>query len=209
VIPGPSRQLRADATRNVERLVSAARATFAELGVEASLDDVAHRAGVGIATLYRRFPKKEDLVRAVLEQAFAETIGPEIERALHEPDARRAITIVVEAALSGIASERNTLAAASHADAVTAEIIARFLDPLAILVERGQAAGLVRDDLVPEDLLRILLMLSGVLGTVDPAGDGWRRYVALILDAIDPAAARPLPPAEPLPSVLPLRHWSL
>lgn len=202
----PPRQLRADAARNAELLVSAAHEVFAELGVDASLDDVARRAGVGIATLYRRFPRKEDLVRAVLERAFAEKLGPEIERALREPDARRAITIVVEAALTGMASERNTLAAAS---VVTAEIIARFLDPLAILVHRGQAAGLVRDDLVPEDLLRIVLMLSAVLWTVDPAGDGWRRYVTLVLDSIGPVAATALPPAEPLPSVLSMRHWSV
>ncbi|MDP9793031.1 AcrR family transcriptional regulator [Catenuloplanes nepalensis] len=209
VTSGTPRRVRADAVRNAERLVTAARETFAAHGVEASLEDVARHAGVGIATLYRHFPKKEDLIQAVLHQAFTQEIGPEIERAMREPDARRAIGIVVEAALRSISRERNTLAAASHSGALTAEIIARFVDPIATLVARGQQAGAIRADLVPEDLLRIVLMLSGVLWTLPPGSEGWRRYVALTLDALNPVGASPLPPAEPLPGDLPPQRWSL
>ena len=74
------RRLRADAARNSERLVRAAREVFAEQGPEARLDEVARRAGVGVATLYRRFPDKAVLVRAVLDQAFHERVAPSSRR---------------------------------------------------------------------------------------------------------------------------------
>ncbi|MFF3671903.1 TetR/AcrR family transcriptional regulator [Microtetraspora malaysiensis] len=192
--------LRADAARNFEKIVRAARQVYAERGPEAQLDEVARRAGVGNATLYRHFPDKAALLRAALDQAFSEQIAPAIEKGLGDDDPRRALAAVLEAALSLAVRERNIVATAANLGAVTADVAARFFEPLTLLARRGQQAGVIRGDLVPEDIFRAMVMLIGVLGTMDPDTDGWRRYLALILDAMSPEAASVLPPAVPLSS---------
>ncbi|GAA3246246.1 TetR/AcrR family transcriptional regulator [Streptomyces lavendulae] len=193
------RPLRADAARNVEKIVRAARDVYAEQGPEAPLDEIARRAGVGIATLFRRFPDKAALLRAVLDQQFTQDVLPVIDRALVDEDARRGLTTVIEAALTSAADEHHVLTAARNAGVFTAETSARFFDALDPLVVRGQRDGVIRADLVPDDVQRVMGMLVSVLWTMDPAEGGWRRYVALVLDGLSPAAASPLPnPAPPL-----------
>lgn len=193
-----SRRLRADAARNSERILRAAREVYAESGPEAMLEDIARRAGVGIATLYRRFPNKETLVRAALEQSMTEQLSPAIEQALNDDDPKQGLATLLEAALAMVARERNTLAAADNSGALTAEVTAPFLDSLMLLVDRGQQAGVIRADLVPDDMQRVLGMLISVLWNMDPEGEGWRRYVVLVLDALSPVGASPLPPAAPM-----------
>jgi hypothetical protein len=94
--------------------------------------------------------------------------------------------------------ERSTLAAASNSGALTADIAAPLLDSLTELTGRAQQAGLIRADLTPEDIHRILGMLTNVLWGMEPGSDGWRRYVVLVLDALSPDGASPLPPAQPI-----------
>ncbi|MDJ0380306.1 TetR/AcrR family transcriptional regulator [Streptomyces sp. G-G2] len=191
--------LRADAVRNVEKIVSAARDVYAERGPDAPLDEIAQRAGVGIATLFRRFPDKATLLRAVLDQQFTEDVLPVIDRALADEDPRRGLTVVIETALDSAADEHHVLTAARNAGVFSAETSARFFGALDPLVARGQEAGVIRGDLVPDDLKRIMSMLVSVLWTMDPAEGGWRRYVTLVLDCLAPATATPLPnPAPPL-----------
>lgn len=202
-----SRRLRADAARNSGRILRAARQVWAEQGPDALLEDIARRAGVGIATLYRHFPDKAGLVRAALDQSFAEDIAPAIERALDDDDPRRGLATVLEAAMSTAARERNTLAAARNSGAVTAEASSPFIESLTLLARRGQEAGVIREDLVPGDLPRIMVILMGVLWTMEPGSDGWRRYLALVLDALSPGAASPLPDAVPLRSARKRGGW--
>lgn len=192
-----SRRLRADAARNSEKILRAARQTWTELGPDASLEEIARRAGVGIATLYRRFPDKAVLVRAALDQSFTEGIAPAIEQAMDDDDPRRGMVTVLEAALSLAAREHNTLAAARSAGAMTAETSARFFESLTLLTHRAQQAGLIRADLVPDDMPRIMVMLVSLLWTMDPHSDGRQRYLALVMDALSPDAAGPLPAAAP------------
>lgn len=191
--------LRADAVRNIEKIVGAAREVYAELGPDAPLDEIARRAGVGIATLFRRFPDKAALLRAVLDQQFTQDVLPAIERGLADEDPRRGLTAVLEAALTSAADEHHVLTAARNAGVLSEETRARFFDALDPLVTRGQQAGVIRGDLVPDDLKRIMGMLVSVLWTMDPAEEGWRRYVTLVMDGLSPAAASPLPhPSPPL-----------
>ncbi|MFJ2113409.1 MULTISPECIES: TetR/AcrR family transcriptional regulator [unclassified Streptomyces] len=196
--PDASPRLRADAARNSERILRAAREVYAESGPDAMLEEIARHAGVGIATLYRRFPNKESLVRAALEQSIAEQLSPAIERALGDEDPRQGLVTLLEATLAMVAREHNTLAAADNSGALTVEVTAPFLDSLILLARRGQDAGLLRADLAPEDMHRIMGMLVSVLWNTAPRGDGWRRYVALLLDALSPTGASPLPPVTPL-----------
>jgi AcrR family transcriptional regulator len=192
-----TRRLRADAARNSEKIARAAREVYAESGPDATLDDIARRADVGIATLYRRFPNKEELLRAALEQGITEQLAPAIEQALGDDDPKHGLMTLMEASLSLVARERNTLAAAHNSGALTAEVTAPFLDSLTLLTHRGQQAGVIRADLVPDDIHRIMGMLTSLL-CMDAEGDGWRRYVALMLDALSPIGASPLPGAAPI-----------
>jgi len=189
----PERRLRADATRNAERILRAARAVFADLGPNAPLNEIAHRADVRIRTLFNHFPSKADLVRAALDQSIAEDLTPAVERALADSDSLHGLACLIEAAMGLAARELNTLAAARDAGALTAEVYTPFYESLATLAQRAQEAGLLRADLVPDDLPRIMAMLTSTLWTMDPRTDGWRRYLALMFEGLTPAAAKSLP----------------
>ncbi|MGO9929622.1 MAG: TetR/AcrR family transcriptional regulator [Mycobacterium sp.] len=192
------RPLRADAARNVERILRAARDVYGELGPDAPVEAVARRAGVGERTLYRRFPTKADLVRAALDQSVAEDLTPAIESARRVDDPLRGLTQLIEAAISLGAREHNLLTAAHRAGSLTFDISVSLNKALSDLVGEGQRVGRVRADLVADDLPRLVAMLYSVLSTMDSGSDGWRRYVALIIDAISISEAQPLPPAPPL-----------
>src|SRR5690242_21069538 len=138
------RPLRADAARNVGRILRAARDVYAELGADAPVEAVARRAGVGERTLYRRFPAKADLVRAALDQSIAEDLTPAIEDALRAEDPRRGLAQLIEAAISLGAREQNLLTAARRTGSLTADISDSLNEALAELLRRGQQAGLVR-----------------------------------------------------------------
>ena len=194
-----NRPLRADAARNVERILRAARETFAEIGPDASLEEVAERAGVGVATLYRRFPSKGELVRAALEQSMMQEFSPAIEEAMRGDDVRAGLTALLNAAVALAARERNTLAAARNAGAITAGLNGRFFDALVTLLDKGQETGVVRADLVPDDLPRMMVMLVGTMWTMEADSRGWERYVSLVLDGVMAVGSGPLPPTVPLP----------
>jgi AcrR family transcriptional regulator len=192
------RPLRADAARNVERILRAARDVYGELGPDAPMEAVARRAGVGERTLYRRFPAKADLVRAALDQSIAEDLTPAIEEARLAQDPLCGLTQLIEVAISLGARENNLLTAAHRAGALTFDISVSLNEALSDLVDEGQRVGRVRADLVADDLPRLIAMLYSVLATMDSDSDGWRRYAALIIDAISTSDAQPLPPAPPL-----------
>ncbi|OBI23035.1 TetR family transcriptional regulator [Mycobacterium sp. E2327] len=187
------RPLRADAARNAARILRAARAVYGELGPDAPMEAVARRAGVGERTLYRRFPAKADLLRAALDQSVAEDLTPVIEDARRVDDPLQGLNQLIEAAIGLGARERHLLTAAHRAGSLTPDISDSLNQALHELVRRGQQVGLVRADLVAEDLPRLIAMLYAVLPTMDSDSDGWRRYVALILDAISIAEPKPLP----------------
>ena len=192
------RPLRADAARNAERILRAARDVYNELGPEAPIEVIAHRAGVGERTLYRRFPTKADLIRAALDQCVAEDLTPTIEAVRRADDPLRGLAQLIDAAISLAAREHNLLTAAHRAGSLTPDISTSLYDALSELARRGQQAGVVRADLVGDDLPRLIAMLHSVLWTMDSNSDGWRRYVALLLDAISVNERQPLPRAAAL-----------
>jgi len=203
------RRLRADAARNVERILRAARDVYGELGSDAPVDAVARRAGVGERTLYRRFPAKADLVRAALDQAIAEDLTPVIEDARRADDPLGGLTQLIEAAISLGAREHNLLTAAHRAGLLTPEISLSLNEALSGLVRRGQQDGRIRADVVADDLPRLVAMLYSVLSTMDSNSGGWRRYVALLLDAISTEEPRPLPPAPTFRDASEPNSWPL
>jgi AcrR family transcriptional regulator len=202
------RPLRSDAARNADRILRAAREVYASIGPDAAVDAIARRAGVGERTLYRRFPCKGELIRAALDQSIAEKLSPAIERASRRSNPLQGLTHLIEAAISLGAQEHNLLAAGCRAG-VLADISVALDEALQDLMTRAQSAGLIRADLAGEDLPRIIAMLNSVLWTMDPSGDGWRRYVALVLDGMTTTKGRRLRPVPALRYSSPGAGWPL
>jgi AcrR family transcriptional regulator len=188
-----TRPLRADAARNAERIVRAAREAFAGSGTDVALEEVARRAGVGVATLYRRFPSKDDLIRAVVEWRYAEQVEPVMAAALAQTDPWQGLVATLDAALTVAAEEHATIKAARDPRRLVDAIMGRFFPDLATVVRRGQDAGQIRADLTPDDLPPLVFMLISTLRLTEPGSFEWRRYLALLLDALRPTAAGPLP----------------
>ena len=201
------RPLRADARRNHQAIVAAARAAFAAEGPEVSLEEVARRAGVGPSTLYRRFSGREELLRAVLDDLLTERIEPLLALAVRNEDPWAALVAVLEELVEGVAAHRALFRAAKVAGVLGPTAGARVLGPLGELVRRGQRAGVVRADLEAADLPRIVLMAVVTTGPWDGAPSTgrapqapspadtrqWPRYLALLLDGLRPSP-HPLPP---------------
>ena len=203
------RPLRADAARNAERILRAAREIYGELGPDAQVEAIARHAGVGERTLYRRFPTKGDLIRAALDQSIAEDLTPAIDQARAAADPLRGLAQLIEAAISLGAREHNLLTAAYRSGSLTPDLSTALYETLAELVRRGQRSGVVRPDLVADDLPRVIAMLHTVLFTMDSGSDGWRRYVALMLDAIAVDKRRSLPAATALRFVPSSSGWPM
>jgi AcrR family transcriptional regulator len=203
------RRLRADAVRNAERILRAARETYAELGPDAPVETVARRAGVGERTLYRRFPTKAALVRAALDQSISEDLTPVIDEVRGADNPLYGLARLIEAAISLGAREHHLVNAAHRAGSLTADVSTALNQALDDLVRRGQRTGQVRADLVADDLPRLIAMLYSVLSTMESTSEGWRRYLVLILDAISTGERRPLPPAAALRYALEPNSWPL
>jgi AcrR family transcriptional regulator len=193
---GKQPALRIDAARNVRRILNVAR-TMLTNNPEATTEEIAQAAGVGIATLYRRFHTREDLIRAVLQEIFLTEIGPALEKAKNESDPRAGVFISFEAALRSTARGGGVFATLPYMGMMTIELAGWFVGPVSELVRRGQQEGLLRADLDPEaDTLRLLLMLLSVIPTLGPGSDGWKRYLGLVMDSLSLTPTTPLPPAE-------------
>jgi AcrR family transcriptional regulator len=209
----PCRELRADALRNRGRILDAARATFAERGLDVPLEDIADRAGVGIATLYRRFPTREALVAATFAAkltAFAEAA----ERALDDADAWAGFAGFVEWACATQAVDRAATDLLTlrlpNSDAAEA-LRERGLRAFSALVRRAQDEGSLRADFVPEDLALLMIANAGVVwATRVAAPHAWRRLVALMIESFRAGHTGPLP-AAPTPAQVEgaMRHLSL
>ena len=188
--------LRSDARRNRERLVTSARELFAREGVEVTVEEITHHAGVGMGTLYRHFPRKEELIDAVLEDSFAELVEL-AERAAAEEDAWAGFAGFLEQALARHAANRglkDVVASSGHGRQRAQAIRARIQPLLRRLVERAQEQGTLRADFTPEDLPLVFWTASRVIEmTATVAPDHWRRYLGLVLDGLRAPAATTLP----------------
>jgi AcrR family transcriptional regulator len=194
--PVTDRPLRQDAERNRERIVFAARDAFAEGGIDVSVEEVARRAGVGIGTVYRRFPDKEALIDAVFEEALRELVAIARE-ALADPDAWRGFSRYLERMMELNASNRGlhaVLARHEHGRDRLAAVKARIRPLAAQLVAHAQAQGTLRPDFSPTDLPVVVASLGRVIElTKDADPEVWRRYLGLLLDGLRTGAATPLP----------------
>jgi AcrR family transcriptional regulator len=189
-------QLRRDAQANRERILDAARRLLAEQGLDASMDELARRAGVGPATLYRRFPTKEAVLDAVLGDVLEQFIRF-AEEALEDDDAFAGLEHLLEQATRLQAENHGLLEillVRLRQEPRLGEARARFRPLVDELVSRAKQQGTLRPDLAPADVTVLLWQLGRVVDTTsDYAPELWRRYLALILDGLRPGAAHPLP----------------
>jgi AcrR family transcriptional regulator len=191
------RPLRADAERNRRQILDAAKEAFAERGLEVPLDEIAERAGVGIATLYRRFPSREGLVAAAFADKLTE-YAETAERASRSPDAWAGFCAFVERMCALQAADRgftDLITLTLHCPEIQAQRD-RAQSAFADLVRRAQDTGVLRDDFVLEDLLLMFMANAGVVqATSQAAPHAWRRLVALMLEAFRAGNPGPLPAA--------------
>lgn len=188
--------LRADAQRNLARVLDAAREVFAEQGIDAPVTEIADRAGVGVGTIFRRFPTKDDLLVAVVEQRTTQLIDA-ADTALESGDPGAALRHFLEKAAAMHISD------VAWCDAGDTDLFARdgirelidvLVGKMGELLARAQAAGQIRSDLRALDI-PVLLMAVAKSGLMleDAVPGAWKRYLGIVLDGLRPEAAHPLP----------------
>jgi AcrR family transcriptional regulator len=174
------RKPRVDAIRNRERVLEAAKAVFSAGGPEASLEAVARKAGVGIGTLYRHFPTREALFEAVYRREVQQ-LSELAEQLKSEADPVEALRRWLRSNVEFVATKKGMSAALALAVQSSSELTAfsfeRLTKAVGALLDRAVAAGEIRADISPEDILRALV---GMCYLHDQPG--WQKSVVRLLD---------------------------
>src|SRR6185312_19079 len=182
----PEKTMRADARRNRDKLIAAAKDLFAETGTDVSLDAVARRAGVGPGTLYRHFPTRDALVEAAYRSEVAE-LSTAADDLLASRPADVALAEWMDLFVAYAAAKRGMRAALQSVVASGSDIFAdarrQNLATLATLLAAGAEAGTIRPDVEAEDVLRA----TGIVWQLDDQ-PGWeeqaRRLLGLVMDGL-------------------------
>jgi AcrR family transcriptional regulator len=187
------RPLRRDAERNRQRILDAARVVFAERGLSGSHDDIAREAGVGVGTVYRRFPHKEQLIDALFDERIEE-IADVARAAAHHPDPWEALVGFLtrtqelqsqdrglkEIVLGGARGTERAVAARSLIAPLAAQVL-----------QRAKDAGVVRSDIELTDIPLIQLAIGTIAeSSRDDAPDVWRRMMTIVVDGLRAECAR-------------------
>lgn len=193
--PGAEPRLRRDAIINRDKIVAAARTVYSRSGLDVAMDEIAAEAGVGLATLHRRFTR-EQLVEAVFAERAKEYLA--LARDHHaDPDKWQAFIGYLEQLCALHAEDRST------SDVLTlrlprSQLIAELRDQIYYaqleLIQQAQAQGDLRVDFVPQDVVLILLAIGGVTSaTAQTAPESWRRVFAMIVPSLRAEGASELP----------------
>jgi AcrR family transcriptional regulator len=192
MVTNSTQMLRVDAQENRDRVLAAARALFSEKGLDVAMRDVARRAEVGPATLYRRFPTKQ----ALIDEAFAEELRlcrQIVEDGCADPDAWNGFTTVVRRLSVLNARNRGFVDAFTSADSGFADLgkhRSELLGMVARLADRAKLQGRLRRDFVVDDLVLILLAGRGLSAVPSASRDAAAiRFASLTVDAFRPPEA--------------------
>jgi AcrR family transcriptional regulator len=190
------RALRSDAERNRRLVLEAATEAFAEEGLDVGMAEIARRAGVGNATVFRRFPSKDALIEAIVDEKIAELIVA-AERAAEIDDPWDALVDVLETIAALQARDHGFFQATEEFMLRHPDLLRRHrpvFEAVDRLLVRAQEARVLRGDVTTLDLLGLV---KGSVVCLPPSrdlrDDGWRRYLSIMLDALRPEAATPLP----------------
>lgn len=193
------KQLRRDAVRNRHLVLDAAAQAFAESGLDVGYEDIARRAGVGVGTVYRRFPERAELVMTV----FASRVDDVIElaaSAVQQPDGWSGFRWFLEQFLTIQARDRGlreVLAGRFRGDERLVHFRERLAPAVSALLDRAKDERAVRPDIEHSDIAALMMMISAMSTPRQP--ELWRRYLALFLDALAaaPEGCAPLPLTAP------------
>jgi AcrR family transcriptional regulator len=177
------RPLRADARRNRERILEAARIVFAEQGGEAQIDDIARAARVGVGTVYRHFPHKDALLGELVNQKFR-GFADNAERALEVEDPWEAFAGLLRTNAEFCAGDvgvQQALARGPAAWELAATELDRLRETTSRLIARAQEAGVMRPDFVVDDIAMLMCGLSSTMGV---PGYDWRRHLEILLSGL-------------------------
>ena len=184
------RPLRRDAERNRQRILAAAAEVFTERGLDATLDDVARAAGVGVGTVYRRFPDKDSLVSELFRDRI-DALVTVAEEACEAADPWRGLVDFLEYIASAMAGDqglRQLMMFGAYDRDQVCYARDRMRPVMTRLVERAQASGDLRADFQATDVKMIAFMLASIAeyaAAVIP--QVWRRYLAMLVDGLRPA----------------------
>lgn len=184
----PGKPLRADAQRNRVRVLEAANRCFCEKGLDAQMDDIAARAGVGVGTVYRHFPTKDALVQALAAERFAR-LAERAKAALEEPDPVKAFESFMRDAAEIQSADRGLSQIQAHDPLVMRQAAERqsdLMESTEKLVERAKAAGGLRQDVSAGDVPMVMCALSGIMRAESLGGRyaDWRRFLELQLEGM-------------------------
>lgn len=184
--PAPGRRLRRDAEANRQQILEAAGRLMAERGLSTPLEDIAAAAGVGIATLYRRFPNRDDLVQALFEDRLAAYLA-DLQAAVTMPDGWEAFHWFLRRASSRQIADRalKELLEQNPGHGAVSDLLERMWPLAGTLVKRAQATGRLRADFAVTDLVFVQQMLVSIGAATAPAGAAtWERYLTFVIDGL-------------------------
>ncbi|MFT3771422.1 MAG: helix-turn-helix domain-containing protein [Minicystis sp.] len=196
--PRKKRTPRADSARNREQLLAAAEAELAEHGLEASVADIARRAGVAKATFFRHFATKDDLIVAIVEPHLAE-LEEAARSGLEAPDPGEALlAFLTVAAVQRSARDISFMLRKGSAPTRVLELRDRLFASIVRLVDHARASGAIRKDVTGMDVFLLMCAPIHVVEQVsDPEPELWRRYLGILFDGLRPEGAHPLPLPPP------------
>ncbi|NKQ57511.1 TetR/AcrR family transcriptional regulator [Amycolatopsis sp. K13G38] len=194
------RPLRKDAERNRQRIIAAAREVFRERGFEATLDDVAHHAGLGVGTVYRRFPNKEQLIESMFADRMTEIIEL-AKKTLADPDPWHGFVGFLEKVVELMAADRgmhDMMVSTAFGHEQVAQIRDQLMPLGREIVQRAKDSGELRADFEVEDVVVLLKMCGAVATYIDHMAPGiWRRYFTLLIDSLRGRPGDPTPLPHP------------
>lgn len=183
----PPRRLRADAARNHQRILRAARDLFAERGLEVTLDDVAEAAGVGVGTVYRRFANKQELIAEVFEQTVTD-MAEAAEAAYADPDTWHGLCRLFEWSCNHMAGNRGfgeVMLELPDAMERFVSVRNRIKPVVTRLIDKAVSEGVLRPDIAASDFFAMISMVEAIATFARPVNpELWRRYAAIILDGV-------------------------
>jgi AcrR family transcriptional regulator len=183
--------LRADARRNREKVLAAARAVFAEQGADAQMDDVARRADVGVGTVYRHFPTKDALLTALTDELF-EVIAAHAREMLELDDPWEAFKRAMWFGGEKTAGDRafaEILGATQGSMPRNCPGKEDLIATTSELMRRSIAAGRMRPDALIDDIPLLMCGIGSAVGVPHERPDAWRRHLAIVLDGLRAEAA--------------------
>jgi AcrR family transcriptional regulator len=194
-----TRPLRADAARNRELLLAAAADEFAEHGLDASVADIARRAGVGKGTVFRHFASKDDLLAAIVLDRI-DALSAVGERLLEAADPGAALLeFLTAAAHQRQQRDLSFLQEASDLNPEVTRVRAQMFQTVHTLVERARKQGTIRPDVTGADVILLMCAPNYVTSYLpDAPPDLWQRYLAIIFDGLRAEGAHPLPHPPPV-----------